>query len=235
MQRACRQRRPLSRCRPGASGPWPGGDRDLPDWTRSARSDPGGEAPSMRVGRRRLNKGEGVASDPSARLGALAALLSLLGRDVAPGDEEGAGREGELDALGLESLVDGEVDRLLDVHVEGVVRVQHVVDDLEVEAVRSVALEVGPVEADRVLGLDALAQDLRNALQLLARRLVDDAEAEDDAALSHASVVADPAAQQVGVREDELLSRQAANAGGLQADPLDRAEVVAQDQEVALD
>ena len=65
--------------------------------------------------------------------------------------------------------------------------------------------------------------------------MVGDAQREDDATFFHAPEVADAAAQQVGIGEDQLLSRDAADAGGLDPDVLDRSGHVADDHEVSWD
>ena len=57
-------------------------------------------------------------------------------------DEEGLGRVGELDAFCGEASVDGEVDRLEDVHVRGVVGGLDVVDGFKVERGVAVGREV---------------------------------------------------------------------------------------------
>jgi len=129
--------------------------------------------------------------------------------------------------------VDAEIDRLLGVHVEPVFRALHVVDDLEVEREVAVFREMRTVEAHALLRLDDLAQQRRNALELLTRRLVRDAQREDDAPLVHAPVVAHPAREQVGVRHHDLLAGEAAQPRGLDSDVLDAAHVIAHDQEVA--
>jgi len=64
--------------------------------------------------------------------------------------------------------------------------------------------------------------DRLDALQLLRGSGIHDAEAEDNAPLFHALVVADAAFQKIVVGKNELLAAQAANARGLESDVLDR-------------
>ena len=61
---------------------------------------------------------------------------------------ERLGREGEANAFTLQAFHQGQIDRLLDVHVAVVVRIQNVVHDFEVQAAGTDGLEMGPVEPD---------------------------------------------------------------------------------------
>ncbi len=81
--------------------------------------------------------------------------------------------------------------------------------------------------------LDDGPDHLRYPLQLLKRGLIDDTNAEDDSALKHALVVADAAAQQVCVGNNNLLAAQAPHAGGLDADLLDGAQCVTGDNKIS--
>src|SRR5690242_7954230 len=69
------------------------------------------------------------------------------------GHDHGPRGIGEADPLRREPAEEREVDGLLDVHVDVVVRAQHVVHGLEVERGLAVLLEVRTVEAHRALRL----------------------------------------------------------------------------------
>src|SRR5690606_35105297 len=80
-----------------------------------------------------------------------------------------------------------------------------------------------------------LADDGGDPLQVLGRGSVFDAEAEDHASLVHPAEVPDPALEQVGDGEDELLSGEAAESGGLGTQVDAGTGEVADDDEVAQD
>ena len=63
------------------------------------------------------------------------------------------------------------------------------------------------VETDSLsFRFDRLADDLRDPLQLVPGRLVGHTDPRHDPALVHATEIANPTGQQIGVGEHELLS-----------------------------
>ena len=128
-----------------------------------------------------------------------------------------------------------QVDRLLGVHKNGIVIRQHVIDDLEPEGKVAIFLKVHPTEARLGLGLNDLLYDRWDLDQFLVRCLVGHAEDERHAALVHASIVADAAAQQIGIGKDELFAGETADARALEADVLYRADVLPDGDGIAND
>ncbi len=146
---------------------------------------------------------------------------------------DGARGVGELHAHGGQAADQGQVDGLLLVHEEVVVRVLDVVDHLEVQRGVAEVLEVDAVQPHLLQRFHELAYLLRDGLELIGRGLVEHPELEGHAPLLHAAVVADAAGEEVVVGEDQLLAAEAADAGGLQAHVLDGAQEVPHDDEVA--
>jgi hypothetical protein len=75
-----------------------------------------------------------------------------------------------------------------------------------------------PVEARLRLCLDGFSADLIDRRDFLVMCLKGHRDGEDHPALGHPLVVSNPAAHQVGVREDELFAGEAPDARGLQPD-----------------
>src|SRR5436305_1331844 len=118
-------------------------------------------------------------------------------------------RAGELDAALVQDPEEGEVDRLLAVHIEVEVGREDGIDDLEVEAPAAEtaeAFQVGALEADLLLALDDRAGETGHLLQLLGRGAVGDGEGQGDGPALHPPEVPDPAFQQIAVAEDQLLA-----------------------------
>ena len=151
------------------------------------------------------------------------------------GQEDRLCRVGELRASLLDALEQLEVDRLLGVHVEVVVGIQHPVDGLEAKRGLGERHEVRAVETRERLLLDDLADDRGNAVDSLGRGVVGDVELEHDPPLLHPLVIADAALEQIVVRHDDLLAAETADAGRLEPDMLHGAEHVVDDDEVADD
>jgi len=87
---------------------------------------------------------------------------------------------------------------LLDVHREVVVRIQDVVDHLEVERGVAKGREVGAVESRLIDPLDNLLHEARDLLERRDRCRVEHAEAKDHSTLCHPLEIADPTVEQVG-------------------------------------
>ena len=108
---------------------------------------------------------------------------------------ESLGRECELDSLVLEPTEEVQVDRLLYIHVRGVVRDRHEEDGLDVERKVPKTLEVTPIEPNLALAFDHLPNDSRRGLQLLGGGVVGQAEGKDHPALLHSFVISDSATE----------------------------------------
>jgi hypothetical protein len=83
--------------------------------------------------------------------------------------------------------------------------------------------DVAAIEPRVGLRFDDAANQSGNALQSLDRRLARDACGAYDAPFHHSSVVADPAAEKVGVRHHDLLPTEAAEPRALDAGRFHRA------------
>ena len=143
------------------------------------------------------------------------------------------GRIRELDAPLFEGPEDGQVDRLLHIHEYLIVRLQHEVHDLEVERRGAIALEMRTIEAREFLGFDDLPHHDRDGFQRLDRSPVVHPEPEEGPPFGHPLVVADPAGQEIVVRQDQLFPGEATDPRGLEADALHGAGIGVQHDEVA--
>lgn len=92
-----------------------------------------------------------------------------------------------------------------------------------------------PIETRASLGGDRLPNHVGHGGQLVVRRGKPQTEGELDAAFRHPLVVANASAQQIGVGKYELLTRQAPQASGLQADMLDRSKKILDRDEITQD
>ncbi len=92
---------------------------------------------------------------------------------------------------------------------------------------------MGTVEAGLLLRFDDVLDQPWDRPECLVRRLVGHAEREDDPPLEQPLEIADPAGQQIGIAEDELLARQTPDTCRFEPDTLHRAHQVVHDDEVA--
>src|SRR6185437_11261449 len=146
--------------------------------------------------------------------------------------ENVAGRRRELDRHLAQFHQDRQVDLLLDIRVGVEVGARDDVDRFELQRRVAVSEKVAPIEAHVRLGLDDLADGGRDDGQRLRRRVVADAELKYGTPLTHAPEVAYPRFENVGIRHDDLLAREAAQPRALDADVLDRALEVIDAEEV---
>ena len=152
---------------------------------------------------------------------------------MASRDQKGSGRERELDSFVRKTADHSEINLLLDIHVEVVIRIQHKIDDFKIERGVRKLFEVRSIEAGFVDVLNQPADHRRNGRKLRRRGIVGDSEAEQDAALEQPLIIVDTALQQIAIRKDDFLSRQTAHPGALYADMFDRAGQIIDHDEMA--
>ena len=116
-----------------------------------------------------------------------------------PIEIDGMGGIGKLNARFLKLPENGEIDGLLDVHVDVVIGRVNPVDNFKIKGVGAVRFEMGPVETHLFLGFDNFAKHHGNRFELLYRCLVKDPDGEDHPAFNHAFVVADTAGEQIRI------------------------------------
>src|SRR5690606_26736331 len=128
---------------------------------------------------------------------------------------------------------DGQIDLLLQVHVDVVVGTQYVIHDFEFQAARHELQQMGSIEAGKLHAFYGFTHVLHNRLDLAVVGAVGNDKAECDAAQLHALVVLDGLLEQLGVGANDLFSTQAANACGLEPNVLNAPGNVAHYNEVA--
>ena len=141
------------------------------------------------------------------------AALHRFGR----GYEELLRRICKFDPGFLEFLDQSNVDGLLQIHEEIVIRREHPKDKFVDEGKVTEALEVGSVESDVLMLFDDPLDHRRDRLHVLGRGLVNDSHTELDPPLAHPPVVPDPTAGQVAIGENQLLAREAEDTRGLES------------------
>src|SRR5690606_6933014 len=134
-----------------------------------------------------------------------------------------ANRKGKAHAHFLEPVDQGQIDLLLDIHVPVVVGRLHDVDHLVSHPAFIEGKKMGAIKFHLIQSVDDALYQLANLTRLIARRVVGDAEREDDAAGSHALIVVHDLPEQISVRADHLLAAQRAYAGAFQPDVLNGA------------
>ena len=88
------------------------------------------------------------------------------------------------------------------------------------------------VEPCVLLRFNDIADDLWNTLEFVSWRVIRDTDDKGNASLKHPAVIANAAAQQVGVREYDLLTGEAAYTGCFQTDIFNPAKVIIEDNEI---
>src|SRR5690606_7923941 len=127
-----------------------------------------------------------------------------------------ANRKGKAHTHFLEPVDQAQIDLLLDIHVPVVVGRLHDVDHLVSHPAFIEGQQMGAIKSHLVQSVDDALYQLANLTRLIARRVVGDAEREDDTAGSHALIVVHDLLEPIRVRADHLLSAQHAYAGSFQ-------------------
>src|SRR5690606_13950030 len=92
-----------------------------------------------------------------------------------------------------------------------------------------------PVKAAVITRLDDLPDNAGDELQLFRRSIISHPKGKYHPAFMHSLVISDSSGEQSIIGADDLLARQAADAGGLDPDTFHRAHEIIEDNKVSND